>query len=60
MNVALDEARNKAASATSLGVPILPIGATDNAGSSGGRSLVMGVAISPGQTQFTRMLCGEY
>ena len=60
MNVALDDARNSTASATSRGVPIRFIGAMDIAGSSGGRSLVMGVAIRPGQTQFTRMLCGEY
>lgn len=60
MNVALEEARNRTASATSLGVPILPIGATDSAGSSGERSFVIGVAIRPGQTQFTRMLCGVY
>lgn len=55
-NVALDEARNKTTSATSRGVPIRPIGATESAGSSEGRSSVMGVSIRPGQTQLTRML----
>ena len=59
MNVDLLLDRKRTASATSCGVPILCIGATLTIGSSLDTSLVMGVSIRPGQTQFILMLCFE-
>jgi hypothetical protein len=57
------EHKNKTALATSSGVPILFIGAMliagFNASTISFEVVVMGVSITPGQTQFTRMSLSE-
>lgn len=60
---ALPEHKNKTALATSSGVPILRMGAILTAGCmrclTSSELVVMGVSMTPGQTQLTLMLSSE-